>query len=156
MIKATNALLWGNPCLQPHSQTVSPCPPVSWNLFPPNLGLFWSHHVTGNYIIVVFSIIVPLLSCCWLQAFMLLTYFQYLLSFRAPSVWSSETDRRTHTSHLCSHFDFSRSFLVGKRAKRVKRPLCIFAQQCFVRSFAWRFGGFVPFGRFDGRDGWLY
>ena len=29
VIKAKNKSFWGNPCLQPYSQTISPCPPLS-------------------------------------------------------------------------------------------------------------------------------
>lgn len=57
-------------------------------------------------------------------------------------------DRLTLTSYLRFHFNLSRSFLLGKRAKRVQRSLCLFAGQCSVRSFVWwRFSSFWQFER---------
>ena len=70
-------------------------------------------------------------------------------------LWSSEMNRQTRTSHLWFHFDVSIYFLFGQRAKRVKRALCLFAWQRFVRSFLWCFGDFVCFCQFDRRDGCL-
>lgn len=102
VIKAKNKSLWGNPFLQPSSQTVSPCSPLSQNLSP--LQLFAHFGATISWRICSWwcscrTVLLP--SRCCSQAFMLLTYFKHLLNFRALAVFVKLQDGQTD-----SHFSF--------------------------------------------------
>lgn len=135
MIKAKNESLWAVLSLQPSAQTISWCSLLSWNLSPRTLCSFWSHHVMENPLMLFLQYCSTSLLLL-LQAFMLLTYLKHLLR-SLTMLWSSGMDRLTLTSCSYFHFKLSRSFLLGKRAKRVQRSLCLFAGQCSVRSFVW-------------------
>lgn len=147
MIKAKNELLWGNPCLQAYSQTVSPRPPLSWNLSPPSSLPILEPPCHGEFVHVV----VP----AWLFHFPLSAVHRPLcswltlnisLSFSALAVFVKLCDGQTD-----SHFSFMfslRPFKIfsaweeSKEGEKTPLHICL---AVFCEKFQLMFWGFCSF-----------
>lgn len=128
MIKAKNESLWAILSLQPSAQTISWCSLLSWNLSPTQLFAHFGATMSWRIHSCCCSCrIFPLLSCYSLQAFMLLTYFKHLLTFRALAMFVKLWDRQTdpHFLFMFSLYPFKifSAWEESKEGEKISLPI---------------------------------